>query len=625
MDSLPEAIVVLDANGLAIDMNRTALSFAGVDSVAALSRHGTETRIATEDQQAFREHVQAALAGEDRTAAGPLRYVMHGYDGTRRVLEGHIAPLHGPDGTIGGALLISRDITAQEEAQIEIDKGQALLGAIIDTLPVGVGVFDTERRLVRVNPAGLAMIGADSVDMVRTLGLAQLMTADSLAIFEQHFVEALADNSPASAIPFRQNLPGLDGTMRLVDCRISRLNDAHGAAAGVVVTARDVTREVTIQAENDESHALLQAILESLPIAMFVIDEAGLIVSFSRAAVAMFGYLEADVLGLPGTILVPPATRADHGSKFREFIESELQSPQIGISVTEGMRRDGSTFPMNLTMGEAVSGGNRFFTVFVRDLTRQIEQEEQLQRLQSELFHASRLNAVGTLASALAHELNQPLTAIANYAAAARDLAGRDPLDARDVLQTMLEKTVSESQRAGQIVRRLRSFVAKGEVDMRVLSLGRLIQDAATIGMVGAREAGVTWSLDIETGSGPILDKVLADRIQIQQVLVNLMRNAIESMHDSPVRELTIAARPGGHGLIEIAVRDTGPGIAAEIRDDLFRPFSSTKGQGMGLGLSICRAIVEAHGGKLWLDGDGTFGTVFKFTLMSANQDEIHE
>ena len=252
------------------------------------------------------------------------------------------------------------------------------------------------------------------------------------------------------------------------------------------------------------------------------------------------------------------------------------------------------------------------------DLTEKKQTEAELQSLQADLAHASRLSAVGTLASSLAHEINQPLTAIANYLSAARDMMEGDLSENRDFLREALQESVTESLRAGTIVRKLREFVSRGEINRRVLSIAQVVEDATVLGMIGAQEKGVQFSIDIASDT----NHVFVDRVQIQQVMVNLMRNAIEAMADSRERKLHIGVNSIDDDKVEIAVSDTGAGIDQEIGDRLFDPFASTKGEGMGLGLSICRTIIEAHGGTIRAEPNPDGGTIFRITLEKAEQEQ---
>jgi two-component system sensor kinase FixL len=276
---------------------------------------------------------------------------------------------------------------------------------------------------------------------------------------------------------------------------------------------------------------------------------------------------------------------------------------------------------MELAVGEMKSSGVRFFTGFVRDLTERQQTEARLQELQMELVHVSRLTALGEMASALAHELNQPLSAIANYMKGSRRLL-EDRSDEQSILiRHALEKAAEQSLRAGQIIRRLRDFVARGESERRVESLSKLIEEASALALVGAKDSGVRVRFDLDRS----LDRVLVDKVQIQQVLLNLVRNAIEAMEQSDRRELTISTGPGEDGTVMVKVADTGPGIAPEIVSQLFQPFITTKAHGMGVGLSISRTIIEAHRGLISAEPNPDGGTVFRFTLRVMTEKDLSD
>ncbi len=368
-----------------------------------------------------------------------------------------------------------------------------------------------------------------------------------------------------------------------------------------------------------DSQSMMRAILSTVPDAMVVIDELGLITSFSAAAEKLFGYRENDVIGHNVSMLMPSPHREVHDAYISRYIRTGEKRIMGTGRVVEGLRRDGSVFPMELAIGEAEAEGHRAFTGFVRDLTERFAAEARMQELQAELAHASRLSAMGSLASALAHELNQPLTAVTNYVSAGRDMLDDMSEDTKPIVQEALDEAAKEAVRAGQIVRRLRDFVSKGEVEREIVPVAKLIGDSTTLGLVGAREKGVTWSINVEDDIGD----VLVDRVQIQQVLVNLMRNAVEAMEKTAQKLLVIEVNSISVDLIKIVVSDTGCGLDAEIEANLFQPFVSTKAKGMGLGLSICRTIVEAHGGQLQAESNKGGGTVFWFTLNRANSGEV--
>ena len=311
-------------------------------------------------------------------------------------------------------------------------------------------------------------------------------------------------------------------------------------------------------------------------------------------------------------------------SPYREahdgYIDRYLRTSErriIGIGrVVMGRRKDGETFPMELQVGEFASAGDRYFTGFVRDLTERQEAERRIQDLQAELLHASRLSVMGQMASTMAHELNQPLTAVTNYLEAGRQLLAAG-VGGPERLNEMMEKAVAQAQRAGDVIRRLRRFVGKGETERRIQNLNQLVEEALALALVGARQRGVRASLELDHTLPP----VLVDHVQIQQVVLNLVRNAIEAMEQVERRELTIGTRAiPPQGMAEVIVADTGPGIAPELADRLFQPFVTNKATGMGLGLSICREIVEAHHGRLTTAPASSGGAVFRVTLPIAGR-----
>ena len=284
-----------------------------------------------------------------------------------------------------------------------------------------------------------------------------------------------------------------------------------------------------------------------------------MIQSFSPAAERLFGYRSGEVIGQNVKLLMPTPYREAHDGYLERYLRTGDRRI-IGIGrVVVGLRKNGETFPMELQVGEFSFAGSRFFTGFVRDLTERQDAERRIQDLQAELLHASRLSVMGQMASTMAHELNQPLTAVVNYLAAASQLLASG---AGERVGEMIEKAAAQAQRAGDVIRRLRGFVSKGETERRIHSLNQLVEEALALALVGARQRGVRVSLEFDH----TLPEVLVDHVQIQQVVLNLARNAVEAMEPVERRELTIGTRAiPDQRMVEVICRRHGAGHCSGI------------------------------------------------------------
>ncbi|MCK9541302.1 MAG: PAS domain S-box protein [Novosphingobium sp.] len=409
-----------------------------------------------------------------------------------------------------------------------------------------------------------------------------------------------------------------DGSEFLAHISLTALRKPDGALRGFATVVHDITDQRAVESSLRNSEAHLRSILSTVPDAMVVIDERGGMVSFSAAAERLFGYTQAEVIGSNVSMLMPSPYRERHDGYLERYLRTG-ERHIIGTGrVVFAMRKDGSTFPMELSVGEATGDGQRLFTGFIRDLTDRQRTQERLEELQSELIHVARVSAMGTMASTLAHELNQPITAVANYVEAVRDLLAEPAEEDLPEIREALDDAAREAIRAGRIVRRLRDFVARGDVEKTVESLPDLINEAVAFGLMGMSGTAIQTRMDMDHEAAA----VLVDKIQVQQVLVNLIRNAAEAMNCADRRVLTLRTAPDQPGFVRVTVADTGPGVASDVADQLFVAFVSTKSEGMGLGLSICRTIVEANGGRIWMEPAEGGGTQFHFTVTRADTEK---
>lgn len=466
-----------------------------------------------------------------------------------------------------------------------------------------------EGTLVEVNRSFCGLLGYERSELVRR-HYRELMHPEDIERDETLFAQLVIGQIPSYSIDKRYLHRNGTPIHARVTSSLVRMDQVYRLSIVQDMRAQDAAQQA-----QREGEARFRTVLETIPDAMVVIGERGLIEAFSPSSERMFGYRADEVIGQNVKILMPSPYRERHDEYLAHYRETgERRIIGIGRVVT-GRRKDGTTFPMELSVGEVVLEGRRIFTGFVRDLTTRKNAERELATVQAELSHVARLSEMGQMGSTLAHELNQPLAAIVNYLHACQRLLQNQPAQAERV-QEAIEKAVAQADRAGQIIRRLRQFIEKRETERRREDINAVVQEAATLALIGAKSAGVVSSIDLDPNTAP----VFIDKVQVQQVVLNLVRNAIEAMAQSARRQLTIATE-SHNGETQVRVTDTGSGLSPDVAAKLFEPFQTTKTSGMGIGLSICRSIVEAHGGHIWAAKNPAGGTIFSFTLPSATAE----
>jgi two-component system sensor kinase FixL len=367
-----------------------------------------------------------------------------------------------------------------------------------------------------------------------------------------------------------------------------------------------------------DAQARLNAILEAAVDAIIVIDERGSIELFSAAAERMFGWTSEEVEGRNVSRIMPEPYRSAHDGNLDRYLRTGI--PRIiGIGrELEAVHRNGRRFPVELTVGEIASfGESRRFVGLVRDISERRRVEEEARVLRDRLAHVGRLGAMGEMTAGIAHEINQPLTAIASYAQALGRLLEPGE-DVTEEHRRVVERIAEQALRAGDVVQRLRQLARREGGDRSVRPPNRLVQDVLRLAEVDVLSRG----LRLETDLAPDLPGVDVDEVQIQQVVLNLVRNAVDATVDAGGAGAIVvrtARAPGGP--VEISVTDEGSGIPPEVRSQLFQPFFTTKRDGMGMGLSISRSIVEAHGGRLDCETADGRGATFLFTLPAASSE----
>jgi two-component system sensor kinase FixL len=430
-----------------------------------------------------------------------------------------------------------------------------------------------------------------------------------------HWRAAIADGRPTS-VDFRMRLA--DGSFRTFRARAAPRFDEAGKVMRWYGTTEDIEAQTQADAERRLAEERYRLAAHATNDAVWDLDLVSGRIEWTASPTGFFGYRDTSELNSMSwwKDSIHPEERESVAAGFTAVVDGS----GTHWSDSYRFRRADGGYAHVYDQGYVVrdSRGNGLRAVgAMADVTDRQRAEAELRRMQSELIHVSRLSAMGAMASTLAHEINQPLTAVSNYVSGCRRLLDGVSGQSVAAIAEALEAGEAAAQRAGNIVRRLRELVARGNVSVRAEDLTRLIRDACEIALVDARLQGISWR--VRAGQG--VHWVYADRVQIQQVLINLIRNAVQALADQPTRMLIIGARARpDENKVEISVADTGPGFADGVEEALFAPFRSTKAEGMGIGLSISRTIVEAHGGKIWAERRKRGGTIFRFTLPAAEE-----
>jgi two-component system sensor kinase FixL len=365
--------------------------------------------------------------------------------------------------------------------------------------------------------------------------------------------------------------------------------------------------------------AEFQALLDAAVDAIVVIDEQGQIITFSRAAERMFGHAAADVVGKNVSVLMAEPHRSNHEGYIQRYrATGEAHIIGSGREV-DARRANGETFPVSLAVGEAKEGGKRRFVGIIRELSAQRAAEQRSRSLELRLAHVGRLNLMGEMAAGIAHEINQPLSAIATYAQAGkRVLQGSDP--DMSMLAEICAKIDDQARRAGQVIANIRKFIRKQEIETQSLDVNRVVADVLTLIEADARSEGIAVHVRPHEG----LPRVRADAVQLQQVLLNLTRNSVDAMRGGvgTARGIVIATERGEQGSVRITVTDHGHGVSPQLGENIFHPFVTTKRDGLGVGLAISRTIVQSYGGILTYADNPDGGSIFTIDLPSEQRPE---
>jgi two-component system sensor kinase FixL len=527
---------------------------------------------------------------------------------TINVIERHLLlPRPGHESRV---VLTMLDISDRVRTENALRESESRLATATAAARIGVSNWDVPSGQIEWSSGSGERLGFPPEGINNFAEWEALVDPDDVRAIMATVAEAAARHQ--ERIDFRYRLRQPDWSQRTIEGVASCVYDGEGALAQVVGTNIDVTERVERNAALMAREAQLRSVLEAAPSPMVVTDGAGIILEFSPAAERLWGYAAREVIGRSAFPLIAPEEHKRFIAIVTRQPAPEDSNPVRPPAAAFAIAKDGTRLSLEVYYGHAKTASGYLITLFCHDVSERLATEQRFAELNAELNHVARQSAMSELAADLAHELNQPLSATANFLAAARKLIDQDGDGAR--VAELLRMGEEQTLRSGEIIRRLRDFLAKRDVEKGFQSIKNMVREAVDLILFGTAQYDIRLTYDLD----PEVDRVFADRIQLQQVLVNLLRNAVDVLRQQPpdAREIIIASRALPDGMAEIAVSDSGPGLPAALSEQLYSRFATTKtGSAMGIGLSISRRIVEAHGGTLVAENRRGGGAIFRLTL----------
>jgi PAS domain S-box-containing protein len=555
-------------------------------------------RVHPEDRQQVRQFFEDTIQG-GRALSAEFR-VARTDGGSRWIAtRGHVDNGGRAQATrLSGA---AADVTERKLAENRLRESESRFRIVADSAPVLIWMSGVDGYRIFFNKPWLDFTGGTAEREIGE-GWMEGVHPDDLQGCQKACVEAFGDRRP---FVMQYRLRRHDGQYRWISDNGVPRYEAQGTFAGYIGSALDITERL-------HAEERFRQVFEAAPNAMIMVAEDGRIALVNAQVETVFGYTRSELVGAPIETLIPERLRSGHPTHRTRFMgDPRTRAMGAGREVF-GRRKDGREVPVEVGLNPIRTMEGLFIVASVVDLSARQQAEAETEALRHELAHISRVATVGELTAAVVHELSQPLASILTNAQAGLRVLASGQHDASD-LRDILEDVVAAEHRAGAVIQHLRSLFRKGEVERRPLLLNDVISDVMSVVLQDARRRHMAVILDL----APRVPWVSGDRVQLQQVFLNLVMNAFDAMAevtDRP-RKVIVCTRPLGDRGVQLDVADTGPGIAAEKLDSIFRPFVTTKMGGMGMGLSVSHSIVGAHRGRLWAENRPEGGTVFHVVL----------
>lgn len=487
------------------------------------------------------------------------------------------------------------------------------INEILNTVETLIVLLDIDGRILRFNHACEALTKFSEKEAVGQKVWDFLIIEEEIDAVRNVFTTTHSQSVPTH---FTNYWKTKNGERRLLRWSNKMLRRSDGELLGVLATGVDITETIATEHDLSYTQAFLRSIIDASPVSVVTIDERGIILSFSKVAEETFGYSSSEILGQNVKILMPDPDRSRHDGYLKHYRDTGEKRIIGRARPIIALRKNGEKFPAMLYVSEFCKD-DRVFVGFVEDVSEQEATKRHLSDTQLQLQHAGRVGAMGEIATSIAHELNQPLTAAASLIGAVSLRLKKTGSDDADIFIPLLNDAVAEIRRASDIIQQMREFVRKRKTAKSLHNLNKIIEDAGALASIGADADGIEirWDMAENIGEIPL------DRIQIQQVITNLVRNAIDALKGAPKRIITITSRRN-NDFMEVSVADTGPGLHETVQDRLFDPFVSSKDDGLGVGLSISKSIIDAHQGKIFAINQESGGCVFTFTLPTGTDGD---
>lgn len=631
LDVIGALVVFLDTDGRIVRFNKACEVLTGYRENEVVGQAIWNLLIFEEDVEAIRR-----VFGDLQAGRLPSRHEndWKTRDGRRRHIAWSNTVSFADDGSVQYVIGTGVDMTTAVEAEQALRENRAILQSTIDSCIDGIITIGDDGTVQSFNPAAERIFGYTASEVIGRNVHMIMPSPDAEA--HDNYIGRYLETGKRKIIGVGREVMGLrkDGSEFPIELGVGevRLGDRH-LFTGFIHDLSQRAAAVAGRAEAERLQHLteqrLTDAIDTIPMGFLLCDANGRIVLVNDR-MRELRYWQRDML-TPGVayedLLRDSAAQGiferDPRRKAERLEQQLAQFRSRQPKHLEQRRNDGSWV---LAVDHFTANGELIalridITEFKQAQAAIAERDESLRELHMEFTHVSRLSAMGEMAATLAHELNQPLTAVVNYVQAGRRLLGAPEIDLAHTTELMT-KAVDQAHRAGDIIRRLRSFVARGESERLPEDINDVVREACALALVGARSDGIAVDMDLDESLPP----VLIDRVQIQQVLVNLVRNSVDAMMDQDDRAIGVSTYRNGDNTTEVSIADNGPGIAPHIAERLFEPFNTSKPDGMGIGLAVCRSIVEDHGGRIWSTRAGGGGAEFRFTVPSrAEMSEDHD